>query len=141
MTNNYPNFNFNQQSPQPQQQQTMPTMQMPQYNQMQPSIFLQPVGNIYSLNTASEINSVPAGANISVGLCLSENLMYIKSFQNGAPMLLGYRLSPIEGTVVSGSTDENTAGALKVYDERLERLEEQITKLKEKLGGKIEWQI
>ena len=67
--------------------------------------------------------------------------MYIKSFQNGAPMLLGYRLSPIEGTVVSGSTDENTAGALKVYDERLERLEEQITKLKEKLGGKIEWQI
>ena len=109
---------------------------------MQPSIFLPPVGNIYSLNTASDINNVPAGANISVGLCLSENLMYIKSFQNGAPMLLGYRLSPIEGVITSSeAAEESTAGAFKNFDERIARIEEQLIKIKDKIGGKLEWQV
>lgn len=139
MTNNYPNYQLNQHQ---QQQQQMNTMPMTQYAQMQPNIFLPPVGNLYSLNTASDINSVPAGANLSVGLCLSENLMYIKSFQNGAPMLLGYRLSPIEGVITSsGTTEESTAGALKNYDERLDRIEAQLAKIKDKIGGKVEWQV
>lgn len=139
MTNNYPNYQLNQHQ---QQQQQMGTIQMPQYAQMQPNIFLQPVGNLYSLNTASDINSVPAGANLSVGLCLSENLMYIKSFQNGAPMLLGYRLSPIEGVITSsGTAEENAAGAFKIYDERLDRIEAQLAKIKDKIGGKVEWQV
>lgn len=140
MTNNYQNYHFNQQNPQP--QQSIPNMQMsmPQYTQ--PNIFLQPVGNLFSLSTASDINNVPAGANVSVGLCLSENLMYIKSFQNGAPMLLGYRLTPIEGTVSSsGATDESPASASKDYEERFARIEEQLLKIREKLGGKIEWQV
>lgn len=139
MTNNYPNYNYNQQPNQQVAQQ--PNMQMPQFNQMQQSIFLQPVGNLFSLNTASDINNVPAGANISVGLCLSENLMYIKSFQNGAPMLLGYRLTPLEGTVTSSTTEETTAGAFKEYDERLSRIEDAVLKIREKLGGKLEWQV
>lgn len=140
MTNNYPNYPFNpQQTQQSQPQAAAPTM--PQFNQIQPSIFLQPVGNLFSLNTASDINNVPAGANVSVGLCLSENLMYIKSFQNGAPMLLGYRLSPIEGTVTSSPTEEVPAGMFKEYDERLNRIEDAVLKIKEKLGGKIEWQV
>lgn len=141
MANAYQNYNFNQQ--QPTQQTQIPNLQMAQYAQMpQQSFFLQPVGNIYNLNTASDISNVPAGANISVGLCLSENIMYIKSFQNGAPMLLGYRLSPIEGTVTSsGNTENETAGALKEYDERIGRIEDQISKIRERLGGKIEWQI
>lgn len=140
MTNNYPNYPFNpQQAQQSQPQAAAPTM--PQFNQIQPSIFLQPVGNLFSLNTASDINNVPAGANVSVGLCLSENLMYIKSFQNGAPMLLGYRLSPIEGTVTSSPTEEVSASMFKEYDERLNRIEDAVLKIKEKLGGKIEWQV
>lgn len=140
MANNYQNYNFTQQT---QAQPQIPNMQVPQYTPIpQQNFFLQPVGNIYNLNTASDISSVPAGANISVGLCLSENIMYIKSFQNGAPMLLGYRLSPIEGTVTSsGNTENDAAGALKEHDERLGRIEEQITKIRERLGGKIEWQI
>ena len=139
MTNNYPNYNYSQQPNQQVAQQ--PNMQMPQFGQMQQSIFLQPVGNLFSLNTASDINNVPAGANISVGLCLSENLMYIKSFQNGAPMLLGYRLTPLEGTVTSSTTEEATAGAFKEYDERLSRIEDAVLKIRERLGGKLEWQV
>ena len=139
MANNYPNYNYIQQPNQQVAQQ--PNMQMPQFGQMQQSIFLQPVGNLFSLNTASDINNVPAGANISVGLCLSENLMYIKSFQNGAPMLLGYRLTPLEGTVTSSTTEEATAGAFKEYDERLSRIEDAVLKIRERLGGKLEWQV
>lgn len=138
MANNYPNFPYNQ------PQQITPTQsninQLNSLNalQPQPSFFLQPIGNIYNLNTASEIGNVPAGANASVGLCLSENVMYIKSFQNGAPMLLGYRLSPIEG----GITNEDTAEIIsKKYDERFNKIEEQLTKIRERLGGKLEWQI
>ena len=104
MTSNFQNYHFNQPNV---QQQSIQNIPMQQYTQ--PNIFLQPVGNLFSLNTASDINNVPAGANVSVGLCLSENLMYIKSFQNGAPMLLGYRLTPIEGTVSSSGSTEDLA--------------------------------
>lgn len=135
MANTYQNYG-NAPAQQPPQ---FPNLQPNQFQmQQQQSFFLQPVGNIYSLNTASDISNVPMGANISVGLCLSENIMYIKSFQNGAPMLLGYRLSPIEGAV--GSTENDTA-ALKAYDERISNIESQISKIRERLGGKIEWQI
>ena len=133
MANNFPTYN----TTAPQQPQ-FTNLQPQQYQVPQQSFFLQPVGNIYSLGTAAEISNVPMGANISVGLCLSENIMYIKSFQNGAPMLLGSRLSPIEGTV---GTQENDAAALKAYDERLSTIETQISKIRERLGGKIEWQI
>lgn len=137
MANNYPNFSFNQ-SQQINQQAPINQMNPIGNLQTQPNFFLQPIGNIYNLNTASEIGNVPAGANASVGLCLSENIMYIKSFQNGAPMLLGYRLSPIEG----GITNEDTAEIIsKKYDERFNKIEDQLAKIRERLGGKLEWQI
>ena len=103
MANNYFNYtnptSQNQTQPQMQQMPQTPINSQPNYNQSLPNFFLQPIGSIYNINTASEINQVPASSNLSVGLCLSENIMYIKSFQNGAPMLLEYRLSPIEGVV------------------------------------------
>lgn len=73
-----------------------------------PTLFPQPMGSVYSLTTASEIGNVPAGMNMSVGLCLQENVMYIKALQNGSPMLLGYRLSPIEGHP-NGSMEDTEA--------------------------------
>lgn len=92
-------------------QQVAPPQQNPQFlmnnqqfqgNQMGQPLFPQPTGSVYNLNTASDIGNVPAGVGISVGLCLQENVMYIKALQNGSPMLLGYRLSPIEGSASSG---------------------------------------
>ena len=85
MANNYFNYTNptpqNQTQPQMQQMPQMPINSQPNYNQSLPNFFLQPIGSIYNINTASEINQVPASSNLSVGLCLSENIMYIKSFQ------------------------------------------------------------
>ena len=77
-------------------QQNQPFMMNQFQNPMGQSLFPTPTGSVYSLNTATDIGNVPAGVGISVGLCLQENVMYIKALQNGNPMLLGYRLSPIE---------------------------------------------
>ena len=124
--------------------------------QMGQSLFPQPTGGVYNLSTASDIGNVPAGIGISVGLCLPENVMYIKALQNGSPMLLGYKLSPIEGQPETNQTDTSTAQAneelikenkrlvevLKGHDEKIQLLENQLVKLKDKVGGgKSEWQF
>lgn len=133
MANNYFNYTNptpqNQTQPQMQQMPQMPINSQPNYNQSLPNFFLQPIGSIYNINTASEINQVPASSNLSVGLCLSENIMYIKSFQNGAPMLLGYRLSPIEGVVTD--TKITPAAPVPDYEERFKKIENAIIKLRD----------
>lgn len=114
-------------------------------NQMMSSapLFPQPMGNVYSLTTASEIGNVPAGMSMSVGLCLAENVMYIKALQNGSPMLLSYRLVPLEGQPNSESREEDKKinEIFKQYDERFQMIENQIAKIKDKVGGKTEWQL
>lgn len=116
-------------SQQLQQQPQMPLNNQPNFNQSLQNFFIQPVGNIYSINTPSEINQVPAGTNPSIGLCLPENIMFIKSFQNGAPLLLGYRLSPIEGAVPN--TAQSVAPAPPSYEERFTKIENALIKLRD----------
>lgn len=156
----YPYYNPNAQ---------MSAQQMPQQNGgpqigpanfnygVQQNMFPQPTGNVYNLSTASDIGNVPAGLGISVGLCLQENLMYIKSLQNGSPVLLGYRLTPLENSVnnmmgnVANNEDYSTNDLIKEnkrlmevirdHDDKIHMLEEQLVKLKDKIGGKSEWQI
>lgn len=120
---------------------------VPQLNQQitfqQPSFFPQPIGNVYSLSTATDIGNVPASTNLSVGLCLAESVLYIKSLQGGAPMILGYKLVPLEGT--TGTTSETKSNSssdlMKEYDERIESLKKEISEIKSRLGGKLEWQV
>lgn len=148
MANNFYNYTTqnsqNQSLQQVPQQQQMPIINnQPSLNQSLPNFFLQPIGSIYNITTASEINQVPASSNISMGLCLSENIMYIKSFQNGVPMLLGYRLSPIEGTVTASPAKEKnsssaSASLMKTYEERMNKIEDNLLKITELLGGEKE---
>lgn len=143
-------YNYTAQNAQNQSLQQMPQMQQmptinnqPNINQSLPNFFLQPIGSIYNITTASEINQVPASSNISLGLCLSENIMYIKSFQNGVPLLLGYRLSPIEGAVVSPPAEDKAPAAPqnKTLEERIDKIESSLLKITELLGGDKEWRF
>ena len=52
--------------------------------------FPQPQGNVYIINNSMEIANIPVGGGISVALCPSEAIMFLKSMQNGAPTLLAY---------------------------------------------------
>lgn len=57
--------------------------QPPVFNQMQ-QMFPQPQGSVYAINTPLDIGNVPIGSTgLSIAICAPENLMYVKSFQNG----------------------------------------------------------
>ena len=63
-----------------------PINQIPGYNQLQQiqQMFPQPQGSVYAINSPLDIGNVPTGSTgLSVAICFAENLMYIKSFQNG----------------------------------------------------------
>lgn len=65
--------------------------------------FPQPQGSIYMIGNSNDVANVPVGAGLSAAICLREGIIYLKTIQNGSPMLLGYRLSPLEG---NGTTQE-----------------------------------
>ena len=67
--------------------------------------FPQPQGSIYMIANSSDVANVPVGAGLSAAICLREGIMYLKTIQNGSPMLLGYRLSSLEG----GDTSQETS--------------------------------
>ena len=146
MANNYQGFQFNQPAP----AMPLPNAQVPpMQNFQQNTFFPQPVGNVYSLNTATDIVNVPIGPNISVGLCLNENIVHIKSLQNGAPVTLSYKLTSIDGAgtpAFNSPSQEDTVDlselekAIHSLDQKMLRFEEEIKKIKAK-GGKQEWQI
>lgn len=136
-------------APQP---QSAPQFNNQQYLMQSQTLFPQPTGSVYNLQTASDIGNIPAGIGISVGLCLQENIMYIKALQNGSPMILGYRLIPIEGHAGATAAVPDTSTnyeqenkrlieVIKGHDEKIQLLENQLVKIKEKVGGKTEWQL
>ena len=149
MASNYTNYQTNQQMVSPIAQQQMNAQLMQHPNFQQANFFPQPIGNVYNLNSASEIGNIPIGAGISVGLCLNENVMYIKSLQNGAPMLLSYQLhsgdTPIaaqdESLEVAENKNRKLVEIIERYDDKIKNLETQMTRLRERIGGKVEWQV
>lgn len=140
----YNNYNYNSQIPVQVQNGQYP---MPQQN-IQP-LFPQPQGNVYNINSTLEVANVPVGAGMSVALCMPENLMYIKTMQNGNPLFYPYKIIPFnqEGAGAQEKTEatqtdfvESLAAQLKKCNERIEDLEKQLSKLKPKKseGG---WEV
>ena len=58
--------------------------------------FPQPQGNVYLVNNSLEVANVPMGAGLSMILCPSEGLMYLKTLHGGAPSLIVYSIAPYE---------------------------------------------
>lgn len=58
--------------------------------------FPQPQGNVYLINNSLEVANVPMGAGLSIAICPSENIMYLKTLQGGAPSLIVYSIAPYE---------------------------------------------
>lgn len=109
--------------------------------------FPQSQGNVYFLNTAQEINNIPVANNgVSIGLALSEGILYLKAIQNGSIILNGYRLSALEQVNQNVETAQPTNDSpvqtesssnnmLREIIERLEALEGK----KNNRGGALEW--
>ena len=79
-------------------------------------------------------------------MCLNEDVMYIKSFQNGSPVIMAYRVSPYQKEQSPQSTSTTqTASIPNPLEERLAKLEELVNKLTKpveeqpkKSGGKFD---
>ena len=107
--------------------------------------FPQPQGSIYMIANANDVANVPVGAGLSAAICLRDNVMYLKTIQNGSPMLLGYRLAPLDGNGADSVqeqaqpvVDTKITAILEDYGKRLENLEKQLIPATKK-GGNPEW--
>lgn len=99
-------------------------------------MFPQPQGSVYSINSPLDIGNVPIGSTgLSIALCMPEQLMYIKSFQNGNPIVMAYRVSPFQKNSDQKENVEQKSD--KDIMERLVLLEEKINKLTNS-GGKFD---
>ena len=89
-------------------------------------MFPQPQGSVYAINSPLDIGNVPIGSTgLSVAICLADNLMYIKSFQNGQPIIMSYRIVPFqkeEKEVPAQSPSNDLASRLSAIEEKLNSL-------------------
>lgn len=108
--------------------------QGPSYNQGMPQqiptqnvqpLFPQPQGNVYNINSTLEVANVPVGAGISVALCMPENVMFIKTMQNGNPLFYPYKIMPFNNEV------ETPAPAQERKEDIAEQMENCIKRLDE----------
>ena len=109
------NFNnpFGQQAPAP----------FNNYQQIQ-QMFPQPQGSVYSINTPVDVGNVPIGSTgLSVAICFQESLMYIKSFQNGSPVIMAYRIAPYTKDAPV-QTQAPAAEEINPLEQRLTKLEQ-----------------
>lgn len=92
----------------------------------QAPMFPQPNGNVYLIQNSLEVANVPAGAGITIALCMAENLMYLKTIQNGQPTFLAFRISPYTEAPRQQVPNEAT------LENRVASLEKQLSTL---MGG------
>lgn len=131
MAVNYPTYNFNQSPVQTQ------------------SMFPQPQGSSYLINNSLEVSTIPMGMGISIALCLSEGLMYLKTIQNGNPILMAYKIAPYTQESPATSISDpnlktNSQTSLDSLIQKMESLEKEIVDLKKMTkqgGGKLNEQL
>ena len=115
----------------------------PTYFQSQ-QYFTQPQGSSYLVNSSLEVASIPIGSGLSVALCLSEGLMYIKTLQNGNPIMMAYKITPYTQEPATPVPQEAVAAPSKIDDleAKINTLQRQIEELKSKtFGGKLSEQL
>lgn len=109
--------------------------QQPQMNYQQiQQMFPQPQGSVYSINSPAEVGNVPIGSTgLSVAICFQDQIMYIKSFQNGSPILMAYRVTPY---TKEESAPKEPTPQTNPLEERMTRLENMLSNLSTE-GGKF----
>ena len=100
-------------------------------------MFPQPQGSVYAINTPLDIGNVPIGSTgLSIAICAPENLMYVKSFQNGQPAIMVYRISPFQKESKEAEQPVSSPSQTEAVGARLSALEEKLNKLMS--GGKFD---
>lgn len=90
--------------------------------------FPQPQGNVYLLNNSLEVANVPMGSGLSMAICPSEGIMYLKTLQGGAPSLIVYSIAPYEVPAEQKSEQPD-------YEAQITELRAQVEALSKKVKG------
>lgn len=125
-------FNYNPNPMQMPQNQQAAAPQIPQMmgQSVQP-LFPQPQGNVYNINSTLEVANVPVGAGMSIALCLPENVMYIKTMQNGNPLFYPYKIVPF----TNASASEEPAPAQQSERININQLAEEVKNCNTKISS------
>lgn len=103
--------------------------------------FPQPQGNAYLINNSLEVANVPMSGGVSIALCMPENLMYLKTMQNGSPMFMAYRIIPYENKEQNNLNDDKNKEIfikqLNDFNNRLNDIEKKISNLIKNSGGNL----
>lgn len=111
--------------------QTTPSAQPQQF-------FPQPQGNAYLINNSLEVANVPMSGGVSVALCMSENIMYLKTMQNGNPMFMAYKIFPYDNKEQNNiDNNEIFIKQLNDFSDRLKDIEKKISNLIKNNGGNL----
>ena len=141
------NYNFSTNSSQPNYTGTnnpifttpSPTAPIIQPQTPMQSFFPQAQGNVFMINSQSEINNIPISNGMSAAFFLSDGIVFLKTIQNGNPILIGYKLSPLEQfQPAAPQQNVDIAAAIDDLSKRLKNLEEGLSK---KGGNQLEWQV
>ena len=96
-------------------------------------MFPQPQGSVYQINSPMEVGNVPIGSTgLSVAICFQDEVMYIKSFQNGVPIIMPYRVVPYNKEEVTPVVKDTPT-----TEERLDKIEKILLTLTNE-GGKFD---
>lgn len=101
-------------------------------NQFQSHLFPQPNGNVYTINSSSELSNIPVGIGLTVVLCMAENTLYLKSIQNGNPVVWSYSISSNDKSFDSAAASPQPS---EPQSNGLEEIEKRIAKLERKWEG------
>lgn len=119
-----------------------------------PQFFPQSQGGVYLVNSSLDAMNVPVSTGVSIALCLSEGLMYLKSMQNGMPMFVTYKVTPYEQTQVPTQQKQTQAVAqpqdydkdnlerrFSSIDDRMASIEKLLNEISMKRGGKVNYDL
>lgn len=118
------------------------SLQSGYHNSSQPvqQFFPQPQGNVYFINNSLEVANVPmSGGGVSVAICIPENLVYLKSMNNGTPYFQAYTLTPYENKTTPNTQQEisDLSSFVKELGDKIQKLEQLISLKPDNKGGAI----
>lgn len=78
----------------------------------------QPSGMFYQIQNSSDVNNIPIGMGMVAAVNLQENLLYLKSINNG---IATYKIIPCSESIKNNDTN--------LLEQRLSTMEQQLNKL------------
>ena len=89
----------------------------PMQAQNSPNYYFTPQGIVYFINSSQEIGNFPTNGNITVFISPNEDKVYVRTTQNGMPMVVEY------ANITNQEKNSDLSNRLAAIESRLDQLE------------------